>query len=130
MATSGGIVHSTRLVVNVGPAGSNFGDFSGSITPTSSSVIAGNSTTFTLSLQPLYGYVGNAKVTMNPPPAGIVASGNQTLSVPGSTVINITTSSTLAPGTYVLTFEAIGSNSFGGVRHSASVTITVTPPAI
>jgi hypothetical protein len=128
-ATSGSLVHSTQLVVNVGPAGSNFGNFTGSVTPTSATVTAGSGTAITIALQPLYGYVGNASVTLSPLPSGMGASGNQTVPVPGSTVISISTSSSLTPGTYVLTFTVTGSNSFGAVQHSSSVTITVLPPA-
>jgi hypothetical protein len=128
-ATSGGKVHSTTLTLNVGPAGSNFGDFTGTMTPTSQTVKAGTSTTVTISLQPVNGYVGTAWVTLDPLPSGsaIGASGNQNIPVPGSTTITISTSTSTPPGTYTLLFRVTGSNSFGSVQHSAAFTLTVTP---
>jgi hypothetical protein len=128
-ATSGSKIHSTTLTLNVGPAGSNFGDFTGTMTPTSQTVKAGTSTAVTISLQPVNGYTGNAWLTLDSLPSGsaVGASGNQNIPVPGSTTITITTSTSTPPGTYMLLFRATGSNSFGSVSHSAAFTLTVTP---
>jgi hypothetical protein len=128
-ATSGSKVHSTTLTLNVGPAGSTFGDFTGTMTPNSQTVKARTNTAVTISLQPVNGYSGNAWVTLDPLPSGsaIGASGNQSIPVPGSTTIMITTSASTPPGTYKLLFRVAGSNSFGSIEHSATFTLTVTP---
>lgn len=126
-ATSGSHVHSTTLAVNYGPAGSNFGDVTGSVTPLSATIHAGGSTTFTVSLQPLYGFSGGATLSLYPLPSGVSASGNSSIPVPGSTTITITSSPSTAPGTYSLPFQVSGSNSLGGFTHTANVALTVVP---
>jgi uncharacterized membrane protein len=128
-ATGGGHTHSTSLYLDVGPAGSNFGNFSGTMTPTSQTVKAGNSTAVTISLQPYNGYYGSAYLTLDPVPSGsgITASGNQTIPVPGSTTITIFTTTSTPLGTYPLVFRVQGGNSSGGFAHTATFTLTVTP---
>jgi hypothetical protein len=128
-ATSGNKTHSTTLTLNVGPAGSNFADFTGDITPSQQSIPVGGSTTFTISLQPLYTNTETVHITLDPIPngTGITASGQQDVKLPGSSVITIGATSAATPGTYTLTFRVFGSNSFGSVQHARSVTLTVSP---
>jgi hypothetical protein len=128
-AASASKTHSTTLTLNVGPAGSNFADFTGTITPSQQTIRVGGSTTFTISMQPRYTNTETVHITLDPIAngTGITASGQQDVVLPGSSVITVGATSAATPGTYTLTFRVVGSNSFGQVQHAASVTLVVTP---
>jgi hypothetical protein len=125
----GGVKHQNGMNLNVGPAGTDFTDYTGSVTPQSQTISAssGGSITFTFMIQPINGtgcvYLQVAGVF----PAATSGSFDRSTPICGSaatTVFTITPSPQTPTGTYTLTFQ--GSTS-GGFAHSGNVTLVVTP---
>lgn len=122
----GGVQHDDGMNLGVGPAGTDFTDFTGSITPSSQTVRVGGFTSFTAYIQP---FDGSGCVFLNVLglPAATNGQFDRTTGIcgaPASTVFTITTSSQTPPGTYTLQFQGTSS---GGFLHSQNVTLTVTP---
>lgn len=124
--TSGGRTHDNTVAVNVGPAGTDFTDFTGSITPQSQIVHAGGSASYTVNVQLLYGTGCVTLQTLNIPPAA-AALYDRTTPICGasaSTVLTVVTSPQTPTGTYAITIQGYSS---GGFTHSQNITLTVTP---
>jgi hypothetical protein len=122
----GGRKHHNGMNLNVGPAGKDFTDYTGSITPLTQTVQAGGVTTFTVNIQPIDG-TGCVYLQVYGLPAATNGHFDRTTGIcgtPASTVYTITTSARTPPGTYVLQFQGTTSSGF---THSSSVTLTVTP---
>lgn len=121
-AASGTLTHSTTvsLVVNPTP------DFTLSMAPGSQTINAGDSTSFTASIGVIGAYAGTVTLSVSGVPAGATltfAPGN-TVAAPGSATLSLTTTTSLAPGTYVLTITATD----GTLTHSANVSLVVNQP--
>jgi hypothetical protein len=117
---SGSDVKSTTIQLNVNPSA---GDFSGSITPTSQSVVSGTDATYTVNIVPSGGFTGNVtlSVTNLPPGAGVNFNpGNIIAGGSGSASFTVTTTG-VAPGTYSL----LVTGTSGGITHSGAVSLTV-----
>jgi hypothetical protein len=125
-ATSGSHVHSTTVNLNVGPAGTDFTDFTGSITPSSQTVRIGSSTSFTLTIQPINGFSQDVNLSQLGTPTGVFISASTQVIVggSGSSVITFSPQTNATPGTYTITITANG-----GLNHvhSKNITLTVTP---
>ena len=114
--TSGSLQHSTTVTLNV--AG-----FSISGSPSSQTVIAGNSTTYTATVTALDGFSGNVALTASGLPTGAGASFNPTpVSGSGTSTMTVTTSSSTPAGTYTLTITGTS----GGLQASGTVTLNVS----
>jgi FG-GAP-like repeat len=126
IGTGGGRRHDNGMNLNVGPAGTDFTDYTGSITPLSQTVQAGGVTSFTVTIQPINGTGCVYLQVYGLPPAtnGHFDPTTGICGAPASTVFTITTSPQTPPGTYILQFQ--GTTSAGFV-HSRYVTLTVTP---
>lgn len=126
-ATGGGRSHNNTVAVNVGPPGTDFTDFTGSITPQTRTVTVGGSTTFSVNIQPLYGTGCVTLQSLEVPPATGAAYDRTTpiCGGPATTVLTITTTPQTPLGTYTITILGLSS---GGNTHSKNVTLTVTPP--
>jgi hypothetical protein len=98
-------------------------DFTIAATPSSQSVVAGNSTTYTVSVSPQNGFTGSVSLGASGLPSGAGASFNPAaISGSGTSIATITTSSTTPAGNYTLTITGTS----GSLSHPANVTLTVT----
>ena len=128
--TSGPLSHSVNatLVVNAP------GDFTVSATPTSRTIAAGASTTYSVTVASVNGFNGTVGLSATGLPSG--ASGSfspATVAGSGTSTLTIVTNATLRAGTYPLVITGTS----GSVSHSINVTlvvngdftVTVNPPA-
>lgn len=125
-ATGGSKTHSNTVGLNVGPSGTDFTDFTGSVTPLSQTVKVGQSTTYTANVQLLYG-TGCVTLQTYNIPANSGAHYDRTTPICGasaSTVLTVVTSPQTPTGTYTITIQGYSS---GGFTHSQNITLTVTP---
>src|SRR5207249_175210 len=100
------------------------GDFTIAASPTSQSLVAGNSTTYTITIGALSGFSGNVALSASGLPAGATASLNpSSITASGSSTLTVTTSVSTTPGSYNLTVTGSGS----GLSHTTSVSLTVNP---
>lgn len=126
IGAGGGRRHENGMSLNVGPAGTDFTDDTGSITPLSQTVQAGGVTTFTVNIQPIDG-TGCVYLHVLGLPAATNGHFDRTTgicSAPASTVFTITTSPQTPPGTYTLQIQG---TTTGGFSHTRNVTLNVTP---
>ncbi len=124
LGTSGSTVHTTTvsLVVNA-PAGP---DFSISATPTSQTVVKGNSTTYTSTITALNGFTGTVTFSASGLPTGATATFNPTsVTTSGSSTMTVTTLSTTPTGTSTITITGTS----GSTVHSTTVTLVVNSAA-
>ena len=118
--TSGTLSHtaSVTLVVNA-PAPP---DFSVSATPASATVVQGNSTSYTVNVNPTGGFTGTVNLSVSGLPSGATASFNPTsVSGSGSSTLTVSTGNNTATGSFRLTITGTG----GTLSHTASVTLVV-----
>jgi uncharacterized membrane protein len=122
--TSGSLTHTAtvRLVVQVAQAA----DFSLAASPSTVTVNAGNSASYTASVSPLNGYTGSVSVRASGLPSGASANTCTVSGGSGSCTLTITTSSSTAAGAYTVTIT--GTDSSGSPAHSVNVTLTVNAP--
>ena len=126
-ATGGGHTHTNGVFLNVGPAGTDFTDFTGSVTPSSQTVAAGGTTTFTATVQPFNG-TGCVYLSVSGLPSPYHAYFDRSTPICGtaaSTVFTIVTYPQTPLGTYTLTFTGVVQGT--QTVHSRTVTLTVTP---
>jgi uncharacterized membrane protein len=122
--TSGGLSHSGVVSIVVTPIVLT-PDFSVSATPSSHTVTAGSSTTYTASVAALNSFTGVVTMTVSGLPTGVAASfASTTVTGSGSSTLTLTSASTTAAGTY---FVSITGTS-GTLVHSMNVALTVTVP--
>ena len=116
--------HSTVVNLNVGPTGTDFTDFTASVTPAAQTVAAGSSAIFTISTQAVDGpSVVSVQVDGNVPP-GIMHfyPGGSVPNGTGSTALGFQTSPQTPPGTYVVRIVLFNAR----VVHEVDVTLIVT----
>jgi hypothetical protein len=102
-------------------------DFSLSATPGWRTVLPGGSTSYTATVTPGTGFSGIVTFAVSGLPSGAaVAFSPTSVTGAGSSIMNVTTSSTTLPGTYQLT---ITGNS-GGLTHGATVILVVGAPPL
>lgn len=125
-ATGGSHVHSTAVNLNVGPAGTDFTDFTGFITPQSQTVARGGVANFTLTTVPINGFNEDLHLGSGGTPTGvsITASSLSIRGGSGSSTITISPGPQATPGTYTITIGAIGDAKH---IHSKDITLTITP---
>ncbi len=101
-------------------------DFSLSASPASQSVVAGNSTSYSVTITPTGGF--NSAVTLSvsglPPGANGTFSPNN--AVMTSSTLSVTTTTGTPPGSYPLTITGTS----GTLTHTTSVTLTVNAPPL
>lgn len=99
-------------------------DFAIAASPASQTVVAGNSTTYQVTVTPSNGYTGTVSFSASGLPAGATASFNPaSVTGSGSSTLTLGTSSTTPPGTYNLTITG----SDGTLSHTATVQLVVNP---
>jgi hypothetical protein len=97
-------------------------DFTITPSPASQSVIQGQSTSYTATVNPSGGFSGSVTFSVT----GLPVGANGTFSpnpATGTSTISLTTNSTAAAGTYPLTITGTS----GALTHTASVTLIVSP---
>jgi hypothetical protein len=104
------------------PLGGPSPGFTLSAAPSSQSVNAGSSTSYTVSTSAVAGFTGSISFTASGLPAGASASFNPTsVTVGASTTMTITTTSSTPAGSSTVTITGTG----GSVQHTAGVTLNV-----
>lgn len=102
-------------------------DFTGNESPTSVTVVAGANTSYQVYIAPLYGSESDVTLAVSGvpsgatsffTPSGTIAQGN------GATQLQINTTSSTTPGTYMLTLTGVATN---GATHSSTLTLVVNP---
>lgn len=118
--------HSVVANLNVGPAGTDFRDFTLTVTPVAQTVAAGSGAIFTITTTAINGPLdvffisdSDAPVTVERTyPFNVIFGGS------GSVLLGVLTSPLTPPGTYTI---RVGAFTGGRVEHGAQATITVTP---
>lgn len=119
-AASGSLSHNVNFSLVV--SSTTTPDFSLSATPSSQTVTAGSSTSFTVSASGSNGFTGTVALVESGIPAGMLASCSPaSISGSGSCTLNVSTTSSTAAGTYTLTITGTS----GTLIHSATVSVTV-----
>jgi uncharacterized membrane protein len=123
--TTGSPTQSSTVMLVVNPPAS----FTVGATPSSRSIVQGQSTTFTASVTAQNGYQGsgNFSVTGLPAGAGESFSPGGYSNGAGQSTLTVTTSGTTPAGTYSLTITATDTS--GAPVNSTNVSLTVTPAA-
>ncbi len=119
--TSGSLVHTATATLVVSPAV----DFSIAATPSSRTVTAGGSTSYTATTTALNGFSSAVALSVSGLPAG--ASGTfspASITGAGSSTLTVTASSSTPAGTYTLTLTGTSS----GLVHTATTTLVVNVP--
>ena len=101
--TSGSLTHSGKRELNV----NNSADFSGFISPTSSSVLAGQRVTYTVNVTSLNGYTGATTLSLAGLPANTTFRFTPTtiMGGAGTSSLIVTTTASTPPGSYTLTLS-------------------------
>src|SRR5262249_17004833 len=128
-ATAGGITIVGGVTLNVGPPGTSFADFTGTVTPSSQSVVAGQTTTVSYTIQvaaiqnfdnqivfSVFGVPPGASASFSPPDTDVIT---------GFSILSVTTTAATPPGNYTLTVTG----SSGAISHSRPVSLIVAAPA-
>ena len=104
------------LVVNAPP------DFGLSAAPASRTVVAGQSTTYTVTTASLNGFAGSVTLSLTGLPAGATASfAPNPMSAPGTATLTVRTTRTTTRGTFTL--KTTGKS--GSLTHQATTTLVV-----
>ncbi|HZY62994.1 MAG TPA: Ig-like domain repeat protein, partial [Edaphobacter sp.] len=110
----------TVMLVVPGPP-----DFNLSASPSSRTVMQGDSTTYTASISPLSGFTGTVGLSVNGLPSGAMATFSPTsITTSGNSTLTVSTASTTPTGTYPLTITGTD----GSLSHSATVNLVVGAP--
>ncbi|HZR29502.1 MAG TPA: glycoside hydrolase family 88 protein [Terriglobales bacterium] len=119
--SSGSLFHSFPVTLNVN---SGVSDFMLSAMPTSQTVTAGNSASYTVSVTPQNSFDGNVALSVSGLPAGASGSFNPaSVTGSGNSTLNITTLSSTTTGTSTLTVTGDS----GSLSHTANASLTVKP---
>jgi uncharacterized membrane protein len=100
-------------------------DYSLSATPSSSTVVQGAGTTYTVSIARTGGFTGAVALSAGGLPSGAAASFSPNNTTGNASTMSVTTSTTTPVGSYAATITGVG----GGLTHSTSVTLVVQAPA-
>jgi hypothetical protein len=126
-ATSGIEIHSTAVSFTVvaPPPPPPPPNFTISASPTAQSVTRGLSAGYTISTAAVSGFTGTETLTLGSIPLGLTAHlSAASIATGGSTLLTVTSSSTMAAGTYFITVTGTS----GTLTHSVTVSLTVTAP--
>ena len=123
--TGGGRSHSNTVDLNVGPAGTDFADFGGTLTPAYQTVVPGGSTTYEITAFPLNGFDSDVSLSVTGRPDEAITTFSPKIigGGSGSSTLTITAASSTATGTYHLTVTGKG----GGRTHTNGMDLNVGP---
>ena len=118
--SDGSLTHTTGVSLTVTAP-----DFNVNATPASQSVVAGNGTSYNVTVGALNGYSGTVSLMVSGLPSGVSAGFSPaTVTGSGSSTLTVTTTAAVAPGTYPLTITG----SDGSLTHTTGISLTVAPP--
>jgi hypothetical protein len=102
-------------------------DFTISAMPSSNSVAAGRTASYTVGVAALNNFTGDVSLSLSGLPANVGTAAfvpSAVITAAGSSQLTVTTAASAPAGTYPLTVTGIS----GTTTHTASITLTVTPP--
>jgi len=99
-------------------------DFSLSASPASQSVVAGNNTSYSVTITPTNGFNAAVSLSVGGLPSGANGTFSPNNQVMTSSTLSVTTTTATTPGSYPLTITGTS----GTLTHTTSVTLTVTAP--
>lgn len=118
--TSGSLSHSTTVGITL--TSNPPPDFSLAASPSSQTVTAGSSTSFSLGVAASNGFTGAVALAESGMPAGMLASCTpSSITTSGTCTLSISTTSSTAAGTYSLSIKGTS----GSLSHSTTVSVTV-----
>jgi uncharacterized membrane protein len=100
-------------------------DFTGFASPTSTTIVAGTNTGYSVQVIPLFGWLNDVSLSVSGLPSGVTAS-FQPATVPlgnGVSLLSLSTTSAASPGTYTLTLTGTS----GAISHSTTITLVLNP---
>jgi hypothetical protein len=100
-------------------------DYSLSATPSSSTVVQGAGTTYTVNIARTGGFSSAVTLSAGGLPSGAAATFSPNNTTANTSTISVTTSTTTPVGSYAATITGVG----GGLTHTTSVTLVVQAPA-
>jgi len=116
--TSGSLSHSTSATLVVIPP-----DFTISGSPSTQTVIAGGSTSYTATVTAVGGFTGTVSLGVSGLPTGATASFNPTsVTASGSSTLSVSTVASALPGNYTLTVTGTS----GSLMHSTTVSFVIS----
>jgi hypothetical protein len=101
-------------------------DFSLSATPANQDVIAGNNTSYSVTITPTGGFNSPTALSVSGLPSGATGTFSPNNAVMTSSTLSVTTTSGTTPGSYPLSITGTS----GALTHTTSVTLTVTAPPL
>jgi hypothetical protein len=117
---SGTLTHSADVALTVS---SNTPDFSLSATPSSQSIAAGNSVSFSATIAPTNGFTGSVTLGASGLPSGVTASFSPaSITTSGTSTLTLTSTKSTVAGTYPLTV----SGTSGTLVHSSNISLAVS----
>ena len=117
--------NNNSIVIHTMTVGTPPPDYTISDTPSSQTVTAGNSATYTTSITALNSFTGTTTLSVSGLPAGATASFNPaSITGSGSSTLTVVTASTIAAGTYTLAITGTS----GTLSHSTTATLIVPGP--
>src|SRR5579859_1491156 len=114
--------HSTTVSLTVNAPS----DFSISAAPSSQTVTAGGSTSYTTSVSAINGFTGTVSLSVSGAPTGVTCGFNPTSISGGSGSATLTCATVITASTGTVTLTITGTS--GGLTHSTTVSLTVNPP--
>jgi len=120
--TSGGLSHTTTisLTINAAPVP----DYTLSASPTSLTIVQGNSGSSTITVNPVNGFAGSVSLSASGLPSGVTASFNPSSTTSTST-LTLTASSTATTGTATVTVTGTS----GSLSHTTTISLTISANA-
>ena len=98
-------------------------DYTVGATPSGQTVVAGGSVSYMLSVSGLSGFNGSVGLSVSGLPSGVTAGFSpNTVTGSGSSTLKLSTTSSMAAGSYPLTITATS----GGLTHTVNITLTMT----
>jgi hypothetical protein len=118
--TSGTLTHTTSVTLVVQAAAAP--GYSLSSNPSSTSIVQGARTTYTVTITRTGGFAGAVAVSASGLPSGVTASFSPATTTGTSSTLTVTTSTSTRTGSYTLTITGVS----GTVTHTITVTLVIT----
>ncbi len=122
--TGGGLTRTTTVSLAINPPATP--NFSLSVSPTSRTVTAGTSTTYTVSSTPSGGFASSVTLSASPAISGVSYSFSPNpIAANGSSTLSVTTTTGATTGTHTITISGAG----GGLTRTTTASLVINPPS-